>query len=232
MKRKFIENKIIGVTGYEPYDNLAIQRIIELEGGVVKGDNGYNHIWEEQQVIVIGTNDFDKEYLQRSIEAGIELNFRCQYMTQEDFWFWWLDEEEPVPYLKSDSRIDEHEGLKFLASVGFEFPTVKESLENESENLYDFGERRLEHELKSVFGYNVQKKTLVNERRKALKKAVCEKTGLGLREVAFHIFGRIGENGRNKKMENAIKNWKSDLDWLRENHYDNTIHSFRFPEHF
>ena len=135
------------------------------------------------------------------------------------------------PYFEGDSRIDEHEGLKFLASVGFKFPTVKELFEREGVNSYEFGERRLEHELKSVFGYNVQKKTSITERREALKKASSEKTGLGLRKVAFHIWGRICENHRNKKMENAIVNWKSDLEWLRKTHYDKTIHSFRFPEY-
>ena len=91
MKRKY-ECRIIGITGYDPYDNLALKRIIELEGGIVKGDNGYDHIWEEQQIIIIGETDFSKDYLRASIMAGIDLEFRCRYITQEDFWILWLEE--------------------------------------------------------------------------------------------------------------------------------------------
>ena len=230
MKRKY-EGQIIGVTGFNLHDNKALEKIIELEGGIVKGDIGYDEVWEEEQIIVIGRTDFGEEYLKESIRAGNELEFRCRYMTQEDFWDLWLDDEEFIPYYKSDPRINKHEGLKFLASIGFKFPTIKEVFGEESENPSDFSKRRLESELKSEFGYNVLKKTPLSARRNSLRKAISEQNGLGLKSVVFHIFGRIGENRRRKNMGEAVKKWKTDLGWLKEHFYEDTIHSFRFPEY-
>ncbi len=92
MEKKF-ENRIVGITGFSPmhgsYDEM-ICRIIELEGGIVVGDSQNNEQWEIEQTIIIGEEDFSKEYLIHSIEVGIEYNFTCQYFSLEQFWDFYL----------------------------------------------------------------------------------------------------------------------------------------------
>jgi len=222
---KVFTDQTITITGNTPYEEWALERIALLEGGTIS--NSYD--WDEEQLIVIGREDFDRNYLIASVEFGLENEFTCQYLSQEDFWHFWLYGEFE-PYFKGDQRIASHEGLSFLASIGFKWPSISE-IGLGGEGSRDFGERRLEHELRSIFGYSVRKGIPERNRRASLKEAVTGSNNLGLRIVATHIAGRIQENRRNKIMEGAIERWKSDLEWLRKTYYEKSKYSFRWPSY-
>ena len=112
MEERF-EGEIIAVTGDSPFPSDAIERIVELEGATLGGTFNRDDTWQENQLVIIGREDFSKEYLIESVEVGQRHGFICQYITQEDFLWYWLENTEPKPYIKNDPRIEKHEGLKF-----------------------------------------------------------------------------------------------------------------------
>lgn len=231
IERKFV-NEVISLTGYSSNSVIldeAIARIIELEGGTVVGDYGYDEIWEPGQMIIVGDQDFDQEYLVKSVEAGLKGNFTCHYITLEDFWNYWIDQEIYEPYFVGDPRIREHQALAFLEALGFEYPTVdifnfeQKTQNNQSKEWND------ESILKAEFGYSVRNGISEKYRRETLEKAVRSPNIISLQRIAEHIVSQINLRKRNEKMAPAIKRWEADLQWLKENHYDKSIHSFIFP---
>ena len=216
----------VGVTGGDPYDELVLKKIVTLEGGIV----GDSDIWQTNQLIIVGRQAFDEDYLRKSVEFGLEQGFTCRYLAQEDFWHLWLGGGETT-YFAGDPRIAGHEGLAYLSSIGFPWPSI--------EAVQGFGgvgglSGRLNeaHLLKSRFGYGVGKGTVAAERRRKLSRAVNGPGALGLRRVAEHIAGLIKINRlRNgDRMLGAIERWESDLDWLRKSHYEGRPHSFVWPD--
>lgn len=224
------EGEIIGLTGYSldypNYDEM-IRRIIELEGGILSGDGQNNKEWEIEQIVIIGEEDFDKDYLIQSIEIGIEYNFTCKYFSLEDFWDFYK-EQDYEPYFEGDPRIANHAGLSFLASIGFKYPDV---------DIFGFGSRKqsngkgwnIESILRSEFGYSVRAGVLEKERRKALRKAVKSTDIITLQQIAEHIVFNINLRKGKKNMNSAVERWMQDLKWLKRECYDKSIHSFRFP---
>lgn len=230
MENKF-EGRIVGITGFSPkfpnYDEM-VRRIIELEGGILSGDVQNTEEWEIGQIIIVGEEDFNREYLIQSIEIGIEHNFTCQYFSLEDFWDFYTDSYLYEPYFEGDPRIENHAGLSFLASLYFEYPSA---------DIFGFGNKSFDKEkdwnvesiLKSNFGYSVRKGISEHNRRIALDEAVNSPKIISLQEIAEHIVFLINTRKGNENMSYAVNHWKEDLDWLREEFYDKSIHSFKFP---
>ncbi len=180
--------------------------------------------------MVVGRENFDQEYLLRSIDFGREHGFTCRYLSQEDFWSFWLGGDETT-YYAGDPRISDHEGLSFLASVGFKWPSI-EAVERYGGTGNLSGQFREQHELKKFFGYSVRQGVSAEERRQRLKRAVRKPpSGLGLRVVAEHIAGMANLNlsRQDGRMDEAIGKWMSDLEWLYEKYYVNRRHSFLWP---
>src|SRR6266404_3984194 len=227
MEQKFV-GQVIGVTGDSPHYDEAINRIVLLEGGVLGGSIGHDDSWQMNQIIVIGRDDFSEEYLLESINVCQRRRFTFNYMSQEVFWDLWLWDEQQ-PYYEGDPRIDEHPGLSFLASVGFNWPTIRE-LQGMS-SIDDTRNWNSESILKSRFGYHVRKGFSEKTRRKRLNNAITASEGLGLKEVANLIvfFIHLGQGKADGSMEGAITRWKSDLNWLYETHYLNSEHRFKWP---
>ncbi len=216
----------VSVTGDGPYDELVIKKIATLEGAIV----GDIDIWQTNQLIVVGRKDFDKQYLETSIDFGLEHGFTCRYLSQEDFWDFWLGGDETT-YYAGDPRISNHEGLSFLASVGFKWPSV-EAVERYGGTGNLSSRFREQHELKKFFGYSVRQGVSVEERRQKLKRAIrTPPSGLGLRVVAEHIAGmtNLALSRNDGRMDEAISKWESDLEWLRQKYYVNRRHSFLWP---
>ncbi len=218
--------KTVGVTGSGPYDEMAIEKIVTLEGGIV----GDADIWQTNQMVIVGREAFDEDYLLKSVEFGMEHGFACRYLSQEDFWDYWLGAEETT-YYEGDPRIASHKGLSFLASIGFKWPPV--------EFVQGYGGTgsladRLNptHQLKSRFGYSVQRGVSVKERRQRLSRAVRGLGALGLRTVAEHTAFLINLNLRryDDRLLDAIERWESDLDWLYRSYYEGKAVSFVWPE--
>ena len=216
----------VGVTGSGPHDEAVIEKIATLEGAIV----GDMDIWQTNQLLVVGREDFDEEYLERSIDFGLEHGFTCRYLSQEDFWAYWLGGDEPT-YFAGDPRIEDHEGLSFLASVGFKWPSI-EVVQRYGGTGELAGRVREQHELKKIFGYSVRQGVSVDERRQRLKRATRKPpSGLGLKMVALHIAGMINLalSRNDARMNDAISNWEADLEWLRRKYYENRRHSFIWP---
>lgn len=230
MEKKY-EDRIIGLTGYSSSqidnDSLA-RRIIELEGGILAGDSGNNDDWEIEQIIFIGDIDFDKTYLIQSIEVGVANNFTCRYYSVDDFWDVYSENGSFEPYYEGDPRIEEHAGLAFLASLYFKYPDV---------DIFGFGNRKqnntgdwkVESILRADFGYSAGKDISEHSRRTSLKNAVESSDKISLKEIAEHLVFLINTRKVIKSMDSAVERWSKDLDWLRKEFYDKSIHSFRFP---
>lgn len=226
------EDSVVGITGYSSFNtdyHLAVAKIIELEGGKIAGDFGYDEEWEIEQLILVGDVDFDEEYLIESVEIGIQNKFTCQYISLEDFWEHYDDNYQLEPYSKDDPRVKKHAGLSFLASLGFKYPEI---------DIFSFGDRSQDKSkgwnpesiLKSKFGYSVECGMSLPQRRSALVKAVNSPEIISLQKITEHIAFNINIRKKNKVMISAVERWQSDLAWLRKNYYDNSVHSFTFPQ--
>lgn len=227
MEQKFI-GEIIAVTGDGPHYEEAIERIIRLEGATSGGRMGDDGSWQENQIVVVGRDDFDADYLIESINVGLRHGFTCRYMAQEAFWDLWLWEEYQS-YYKGDPRIGEHPGLSFLASVGFEWPTFKET--RSVGTLDNTGTWNTESVLRSRFHYHVRKQLSEKTRRNRLREAVTAEDSLGLKAVADHIafLIRLNRGKCDESLEGALGRWESDLDWLHECFYSRSAHRFAWP---
>jgi hypothetical protein len=146
----------------------------------------------------------------------------------EAFWDLWLWDEYQ-PYFRGDPRIEEHQGLSFLASIGFKWPTIQEV---QGTGTLDSSKNwNAESVLRSKFGYHARKHLSEKTRRKRLLNAVTSPDGLGLKAVAEHIafLIRLNQGKADESLEGALGRWKSDLDWLHKSHYLNSAHSFNWP---
>jgi hypothetical protein len=227
MEQQFL-GQVIAVTGDSPYYEEAIERIVMLEGGNLGGTFNNDATWQESQIVIVGRDSFSEEYLLESINVGVRHGFKCCYLSQESFWDLWLWKTFD-PYYQDDQRIIEHPGLSFLASIGFEWPKIRELQDTAlSDDSHGWNEQS---KLKSMFGYHVRKGLSEATRRNRLGKAVTAPDGLALQDVASHIVFLINLN-RGKadpSLDGAIGRWKSDLDWLYQNFYLGSQHSFIWP---
>jgi hypothetical protein len=216
---------VLGVTGQGPLEDSLLREGITREGGWI----GDYDIWQKDQIIVVGREGFDEEYLKRSIEIGLRFKFKCVYFSQEAFAEWWLD-DKPAEYVKGDPRISEHPGLAFLASIGFKWPEWEAVAGTGSGTgslwLNDT------HPLSAVYKYSVRREVPLKMRRAALERAI-RPDALGLKAVVEHIAGmvRLNKSRLDTRMDGAIGRWEDDLAWLREYHYKNTIYSFIWPSY-
>lgn len=216
-------SKTVGVTGSGPYEKVALEKIVKLEGGIV----GDGEIWQTNQLVIIGREDFDKKYLLRSVEFGSEHGFSCRYLSQEDFWRFWLGEPETT-YHHGDPRIASHAGLYFLSSIGFLWPSLEFVLGHGGTE--DFSDRLNDaHPLFSRFGYSVRKGITVKTRRERLQRAIEGPGALGLQNVVKHITFLVLYRRCNDRMKGAVGRWEEDLDWLYETYYKGKPHSFVWP---
>lgn len=227
IEQKFL-GEIIAITGDGPHYQEAIERIARLEGATLGGRIGQDDSWQENQIVVVGRDDFGEDYLIESIEVGLRHGFTCRYMSQEAFWDFWLwgDYE---PYYQGDPRVAEHPGLSFLASVGFKWPTLQ-GIQGAG-TLGGAKNLNAESILRSRFGYHVRKHLSEKTRRRRLQNAVKAHDGIGLQAAAEHIafLIRLNRGKTDDSMKGALGRWESDLNWLHDIFYDRSAHSFVWP---
>lgn len=196
LKHLLFWGQTVGITGDGPYEARAIEKIITLEGGLV----GDRDVWQSNQLLVIGREDFDQDYLKRSVQLlYLQNKTPCEYISQEDFWSAWLHRDHALykPYFRGDRRVHDHPGLKFLSSVGFKWPPIEDGgsagggTGGLSDRLNDVSD------LRRYCGYSVERGVTQDERRQKLSRAVKPPPfGLGLRSVADTIAGHIRRFGR------------------------------------
>lgn len=172
-------------------------------------------------IVVIGHEDFNEDFLTYSLQHADNL----QYMAQEEFLAYLLKGNIPE-YTDGDPRIFEHEGLSYLASIGFQWPSTEAEPNPEPVEVNESG-WKAESDLR-VMGYTVRRGVSVITRRKVLAKAVDE---LGLYDVATKVawFARNAKMRHDNKMEGAIERWEYDLAWLKTTYYDSSTHRFVWP---
>ncbi len=221
----------VGVTGDGPYEAHAIEKIITLEGGLV----GDKDVWQSNQLLVIGRENFDRDYLKRSVQIlYLKNKTPCEYISQEDFWKAWLYRDHTLhrPCFRGDRRIYDHPGLKFLSSVGFKWPPI-ENEGSTGDGTGGLSDRlNFTSDLRRYCGYRVISGITQEERRQKLSRAVKSPPfGLGLRSVVGHIAFLININGRKDYPPvEAISKWKADLDWLQRTYYEGHVYSFVWPD--
>lgn len=231
--RKRLAWQIVGVTGKSPHSAKSIKQRAEEAGAYLTNGN----VLQDDAIIVIGRKDFNMDFLRMTVQRGIENKFRCSYISQEAF-IDKLERDIPPMYFSGDIRIKEHPGLSFLASIGFKWPSTKVKLSRNSSdarfardwNDYAYGKKEFSP-LRDIYGYSVQKGISEAQRHNALQRAI-RNDALGLRIVAEHIAWLVRERKlqRGERMLDAIENWESDLEWLEENYYKTSYHSFVWPQ--
>jgi hypothetical protein len=217
-----LENQTFIVTGNYPLEERGVERIIRLEGGTLDPLK----TWPEKAIIVIGRQDFDEDFLLRSINVRHAHGFKFDYLSQEAFFEFWLDGILP-DYFEGDPRIEEHEGLSFLASVGFEWPTISDIQGlGTLDDSVSWNKMSL---LASEFKYRARKGISERTRRKRLANAVTAPDGLGLEVVANYLAFFIRLNRNKWDCQDAVEKWTSDLGWLYDTYYQNSIYRFSWP---
>lgn len=201
-----------------------IEKVIIANGGFI----GNKHIWQHDQIIIVGDRDFDKEYLDTSIRLTLDedILFSCHYFSAEAFVEYNNYGEYPH-YYQGDPRIRRHEGLSYLATRGFKWPSIHE-VPVTTRPTSNFENRQLAHPLRSKYGYSVGEGLSKRERHEALAWAV-KPNELGLEEVVKHIASLVRLSQRRTDRQNAIDLWQNDLEWLYETYYKNSLHSFLWP---
>lgn len=145
------------------------------------------------------------------------------FFSQEDFFNYWLFGMKPN-YYPGDPRIDEHPGLRFLASLAqYPWPWPKiEALPGEGD--VDDSEWQTEHLLKSKFGYTVaQAEGLSSQQRQQIldRALISPDASLDLQTIVEHIawLVRTRKNMRNRNFKAAIRKWEEDLLYLKHTYY-------------
>lgn len=173
-------------------------------------------------IIVIGQQNFDTAFLRYSLP----LSQSFEYMAQEDF-LNLLGNGEYPKYRHGDQRIKEHDGLSYLASIGFRWPSTEVVLSSEPSQSNNSTQLREKSEL-SERGYSVARDVSLLDRRLALIRCVNE---LGLELVAVKIawFARNRKRQQRDSQLEAIRRWEEDLQWLKSHYYDNSGYIFTWP---
>jgi hypothetical protein len=225
---KRFHGKLIGVTGTGPHEEKWLRSLIFWCGGVNSRDFC---MWGNNQIIVLGYDGFDEEYLRQTIEFIQEKDIIVHFLSQEDF-LKFVYRNELVHYYPNDPSVKSHDGLSFLASIGFQWPSTYATREFDKTGGDFYG--RTQHPLAEIYKYNVKKDTSISDRHTALKRAIRPwPNGLGLREVVDHIAYLVRDRKRHQpeRLKGSIGRWEDDLEWLRENYYKNSIYSFIWPSY-
>jgi len=214
-----ISGKTIGIAGEQPFNYSDFVKLIMILGGEI---HTWEIPWKEVDYLIIGKERFNVNYL----EASIGMQNEILYMSQEVFLDLLLFGNEPC-YYHGDVRIEEHPGLKFLSSIGFQWPsTYSTPGQNELEEV----QWPNESELMKKCQYSVKKGISKRERRRRLRKGMKE---LELGYIVKHIANlvRIAKRRNDNIMKDAISRWEEDLNWIRKNYYEGTKHSFIWPDY-
>jgi hypothetical protein len=175
-------------------------------------------------LVIVGRENFDRGVLRMTLSDYFEEGIvNTAFWAQEDFINYWLFGIEPQ-YIPNDPRIENHPGLKFLASFSqypWPWPLITASPstgEFDNSNLED------EHLLKARFGYSVaQDKNYTDaQRQRILDDALNATTNaLELKEIVYHIAWliRTRKNINSRNFSRAITKWETDLNYLKQTYY-------------
>lgn len=173
---------------------------------------------EAQIIVVLGREGFYPEVIDQLVspEAVIEVEF-C---SQEDFLNFWLFGKFD-PYDEGDLRIEEHPGLKYLASIGdytWPWPDT-EVIPGDGET--DTDAWQTEHILRTKYGYTVNKQIDLTDkqRQQQLDNALQELTlQVIVEHIAFLVRMRKARHDR-QSYTRAINKWERDLTYLQSKYY-------------
>lgn len=222
-----IEQALITVTGSGPFESDdLVGWLKQLGADAYTSDEGDGKAifnvedWEENELVVVGRDDFNKSCLMTAAESQSDITF----MSQEDFVNLLVFGVEPN-YVLGDERILNHPGLSFLASIGFRWPSTYAIVGDGS------GEEKQHDEkswLRGDYGYSVAKNVSVSRRHSALNSAVED---MGLQETAELVawLARTRKRTGRRNLSAAVQRYEDDLAWLKLTYYDGSAYSFRWP---
>lgn len=236
--------QVLDVTGDSPFPGEQLKLLLRRLGfdEYVAPDG---NLWEDNKVyssttypepplfVIVGRENFDKNILQMALSDWFEEGItNTKFLSQEDFINFWFFGTQPH-YAPNDPRIENHPGLKFLASFSeYSWPWPSTAAFPNTGNL-EYINFDPEHILKSKYGYTVAKKPGFNdkERQAILDKAVRENV-LSFQEIVEHIARLVRsrklfqKNNPRSNYELAISKWETDLDYLKKAYYQK---QFKWP---
>ena len=106
------------------------------------------------------------------------------------------------------------EALKVLRDFNYNHMEMLVEFESKLTQSEDVREREEESWLFRL-GYSVRKKVRAETRRRALTKAIEERSK---HDVISLIKYHIRSNQANPKMKGAIRKWDADIEWIEQNH--------------
>jgi hypothetical protein len=199
-----INGKIIGLTGDGPYEEFALTSLIEKIGGIPDTED---IPWGDQEIIIIGKENYCTEYLKQAFEKIDDI----QFVSQEDF-IKALFLDETLTTIFNNETIKDHQGLKFVISLIEKGRTGDGPIEYAKPKLNE------ESFLRKKYGYTVAKGSTRSFRRNCLRSAVNNE---GLNPVIEHIAFLLKINivRSDSVMDGAISRWQEDIIWL-QNEYN------------
>lgn len=186
-------------------------------------------------MIIVGRENFDPYFLK------YVLPFACRnpyliVISQEDFinhitdYDTCGDFDDWIPYQRYDPRIQDHPGLSYLASIGFEWPEYKWRAKSEPSKYANIENWNTKSRLSEQFGYSAASDISIEARRNSLAMAVYV---MGLQEVAeFLVNFLINKLQNNPSHAEAVERRREDAEWLKKTYYDNSIHRFVWPNYY
>lgn len=178
-------------------------------------------------IIVVGQHNFNRDFLTYILPFACR-NPKLNVMSQEDFLNYMYDFSDWHPYRRNDQRIENHPGLKFLASIGFEWPEIVWRNPSSSDQTPGhISNWSTKSRLKSQFGYSASANISVQARREALASAIYV---MGLEEVATFLINHLINNYQNvSSHQDAVPRRQEDAEWLKATFYDSSYHRFIWP---
>lgn len=240
-KGKILPRQVYRVTGDNPFPAHELRKLLQklgLDEFTAPDGAEWDYIEAVQPIpdvvvpafAIVGREGFDEEALRGLLrdyrEEGIEYFL---FFSQEDFLNYWLFGIKPN-YVPGDVRIENHPGLKFLASASDQTWPWPSTEANSGINEFDDSNLSQEHPLKARFGYSVQVNGPTDsERQKILDSALTASDNpLSLYEVVTHItwLVRTRKNMKRRNFESAIAKWETDLAYLKRTYYHK---QFKWP---
>ncbi|TGL58650.1 hypothetical protein EHQ58_10035 [Leptospira ognonensis] len=165
--------------------------------------------------------DSFKEDLRLTQLLGKERALNITIITVDEFRSMLLAGIRPI-HFEDDGVTNKHSGMKLIAKHGFKWPTLNLNVKSKYYNNSGLPQLNPESLLKSRYGYSADMKSNKYVRQEKLSQAVCD-IDLGLRDVAYHLQFLVLYGNNNHKMQNSIKKWIEDLEWLKMNYFDREI---------
>ena len=168
--------------------------------------------------VVVGSENFDKTLLfnLKKLMDEHPANVQIDFFSQEDF-LKLLVTGHVKEYIPDDARISNHDGLSYLISLGFIWPSMLKWAKRPTHKTETSSNLSIESCLASM-GYSASKNMTTDERRIALRIAIKENK-CGFKKVVKHLAWLVSRDSGDQMLDYANDKRKQDLAWLKLEYY-------------